>query len=253
MKKFISTILLILTLIVIFVQPINATGAEAVLPETENADQIAEPVINLSEAETEDEPEENPTVAGEASPESVIDWDKLLSYGSEIFELAEEWMTTNLDMVVGAILALVTTILGVVTRFNFVPKIITSFKQLLAAVTQYHQDNSDDMGALKAAYKKFETDVSDQIAVMREQSEENVELRRELAELYKEYIMVTKTYSQNNAALIDVTMLAADEMEDLIQTSPLTKADLDAHHERYIAKVKLLKSCQGSAEEGESE
>lgn len=172
-----------------------------------------------------------------------IDW---TLEGVALWEDAKAWILANLDMVVGGVLAFVTVIVGIFTRFRFVPKIIKAFRQLLNAVGGWYEKNTGELLALRTSAETFFSELRGTVDRMREQSDENNALREELAGLYRQYIDVTGRYAALSATLLEATMLQADELEELIQISPLTKADLDAHFVKYKAKKALIESARAA-------
>lgn len=182
--------------------------------------------------------------------------DKVFS-GVEMWEEAKQWVVEHLSTVVGAIMALATFIIGLATKFSFMPKILTAFKTLFSSVKEWYGENIEHLKAFRTILDTFTADARGAIDEVKKQSTENNSIRNELIEVRKEYISLQGRNNALESALYSATLLLSDQFEDLIQASGLTKADADKHYTKYTEKKKLiaeaLASADASVEKGVSE
>lgn len=179
--------------------------------------------------------------------------------GIELWETAKTWIMDNLSMLVGAIMAIITASVGLATKFKFIPKIINYVKELGAAIGQWYDHNTAELKSLITSFSTLKTSLQDYLAQevkplvkqVEEQSRENERLRQENNELYREYIKARAETNRIEGALLEYTKLTAEEFEDLIQTSDLTKADLDKHYESYKKKKALIEAVCAADEAAE--
>lgn len=179
--------------------------------------------------------------------------------GVELWETAKAWLLANLSTVVGVIMAVITAVVGLATKFSFVPKIVNYVKTLGAAIGEWYDSNTkqvrtlvESFSALKLSLQDYiQNEIKPLVEQMEEQSRENTELRAERNQLYREYTEAKARSLRIETALLEYTKLSAQEFEDLIQTSDLTKAELDKHHASYQAKLALIEAA--SAEETPAE
>ena len=174
------------------------------------------------------------------------------------WEAASEWLVDNLSTVIGAVLALVTAIVGMYAKGRMMPDIKSKFASLLAAIGSWYDQSSKDsvelhgaFEALKVALMNYIKDeikpMVDQIAA---QSAEVERLEGENAQLRAEYIESRRNTELIETALLEYTRLAAEEFYNIIQQSDLTKAELNRHYETYQEKLKLIEQVV-AAKEGE--
>ena len=183
--------------------------------------------------------------------------DKSLS-GLELWESAKTWIMDNLSMLVGAVMAVITAIVGLATKFSFIPKIIQKIQQFAASVGEWYDHNTAELKSLISSFAALKTSLQDYLAQevkplvqeVEKQSRENEQLRQENNELYREYIKARSETNKKETALLEYAKLMADEFEDLLQTSDLTKADLDSHYESYKKKVALIEAACSDDTEG---
>lgn len=232
-------------------------------PITTEAPAVTEPPEPITEASPveDDEPEYIPPAPETSAPDinvpdkesltdTIVGWlDKLdenLS-GIELWETAKAWILTNLDTVVGAILAFITLIVGLATKFSFVPKIVKKVQLLFNAIGTWYDENTQAVKDIIKSFSDFCTEmrtITDKVAA---QSEENLALRQRLVEVEEEYIKAQQENIRVQQLLLDYTKLSAEEFQALVQTSDLTKADLDRHYEDYKKKVALIEeAAEGS-------
>lgn len=179
--------------------------------------------------------------------------------GIEIWETAKTWILDNLSMLVGVVMAIITAVVGLATKFRFIPKIITYVKTLAAAIGEWYDRNTAELKTLITSFANLKASLQDYLAQevkplvekVERQSAENERLRQENNQLYREYIKARSETNKKEAALLEYAKLMADEFEDLLQTSDLTKADLDSHYDSYKKKVALIEAaCADDAAEG---
>lgn len=179
--------------------------------------------------------------------------------GIEIWETAKTWILDNLSMLVGIIMAIITAIVGLATKFSFIPKIISYVKTLAAAIGKWYDDNTAELKELITSFASLKTSLQNYLAQevkplvekVEQQSQENERLRQENNQLYREYIKARAQTNRIEGALLEYSRLAAEEFEDLIQSSDLTKADLDKHYESYRTKVALIEAVCAADEAAE--
>ena len=165
----------------------------------------------------------------------VEEIDKTMS-GVEMWENAKAWITEHLSTVVGVLMTISTVVVGFATKFSFIPKILSAFKSLFTSMGKWYNDNIDQLKALRGLFDGFFKDVKEIIEEVRAQSEDNNELRHELAEARETNNKALAENSRLKVALLKVVLLQSDELEDLIQMSPLTQHDLDKHKMAYNKK-----------------
>ena len=187
----------------------------------------------------------------ESLTDTIVGWlDKLdedLS-GIELWETAKAWILTNLDTVVGAILAFITLIVGLATKFSFVPKIVKKVQLLFNAIGTWYDENTQAVKDIINSFSDFCAEmrtITDKVAA---QSEENLALRQRLVEVEEDYIKAKEESTRVQQLLLDYTKLSAEEFQTLVQTSDLTKADLDHHYKTYKEKIALI---EAAAERGD--
>lgn len=205
----------------------------------------------------DDEPEYIPPTPDTSAPgltvpdkesltDTIVGWlDKLdedLS-GIELWETAKAWILTNLDTVVGAILAFITLIVGLATKFSFVPKIVKKVQQLFSAIGTWYDENTTEIKNIIQAFSDFCSEMRTITNKVAAQSEENLALRQRLVEVEEDYIKAKEESTRVQQLLLDYTKLSAEEFQTLVQTSDLTKADLDRHYETYKEKVALIEAA----------
>lgn len=209
----------------------TAPAAETEAP-ADTAPEVQEPALT---APTEEQVQQG-----------VTDWvDKLDESlaGIEIWETAKAWVLTNLSTVVGAIMAVATLIIGLATKFSFIPKIITRIQQFGDAIGEWYKNNTEQVKSLVRTLDDFLGEVRATIKTVAQQSERNKQLLEENARLYQEYIDARAQTNAVETALLEYAKLTAEEFEDLLQTSDLTKADLDAHYQAYKTKLELIEAA----------
>lgn len=254
--------LLLCTLLLLCGGVISAYAADEATAEITEAvteaatETFTEPVTEAeTEAEAEDEYTLPPvTEAVTEEPDRAEDTDKK-QYAAELWEAAQKWVVENLSTVVGATLALFTLVMGFVTKFSFVPKILAAFQTMYKAIGEWHKTSSTSLTENKNAFDGFVNSVSPIFSRMMEQSNENTELRRELVELRKEHIKVVKEYRALTSALLKATEIQNDQLEDVFAISPLTLNEKDKHREAYNKKKQIIDALkkQAEADAGESE
>ena len=235
MKKLLIAVLIAAAMITLSI-PVFATEGEVLDTVTEA------PVPELT-APTEEQVEAGVT-------DLVDELDKSLS-GIGFWETAKDWILSNLSTVVGAITAVAAVVLGIATKFGFMPKIAGLIQKFGTAIHEWYSDNTDKVRSLAQSMSDFIAEMREVINTVAKQSEENKQLREENARLYKEYITVRSQTNLVEAAMLECAKLTAEELEDLIQTSDLTKADLDKHYEYYKAKIEIIEKAIREREEDE--
>lgn len=170
---------------------------------------------------------------------TVNDLDKTLS-GIQWWETAKTWILEHLSTVVGALMTLATFIIGLATKFSFIPKILNAFKMLFANVKTWYNSNIDELKSFREIIEGFIKNMTGVITEMKRQSDENNELRNELVAVRKEYISLQNRNNALETALFSATILEADQFAKLIQLSGLTKADADTLYETYLTRKKLI-------------
>ena len=173
--------------------------------------------------------------------------------GVEMWETAKAWVLENLSTVVGVITAISMLTAALATKFSFIPKIIGKVQQFGTAVGQWYEANTESVKNMKNALAEFIGEMRKIIDTVAAQSAENKELREQNAELMRECIRTKQEYNAINTQLLEYAKIMADEFEDLLQTSDLTKADLDAHYDAYRQKIALIEAVQPEAETEGSE
>lgn len=231
MKKLLISILIV-TVLLVLALPVYAAEAPDVVTEG------AAPELT---APTEEQIETGVT-------DLVDELDKSLS-GIELWETAKEWVLTNLSTVVGAITAVAALIFGLLTKFSFMPKIGGLIQQFGTAIHEWYSDNTDKVKGLVQSMSDFLAEMRQIIKTVAKQSEENKRLLEENARLYREYIEVRSQTNLVETAMLECAKLSAEEFEDLIQTSDLTKADLDRHYDAYKAKIEIIEAAIAEREE----
>lgn len=231
MKKVFITILILLA--VLLALPLCATATDA--PEA---------VTSAAPAETDTAPAETVPTAEEIEQKVLdtinkIDW--TLS-GARLWEEIKAWVLNHLSTVVGAITVVMTLVLGLATKFSFIPKIIQAVKNLYEAIGKWYSENSGELRELRDKYETFIADLSKIIGTVAEQSEENNELRHALADALEENKQLVKRHEEVEAALLQAALLDAQQHQRLIQLSSLSCADLDAEYKDYKARVEVIKS-----------
>lgn len=168
-----------------------------------------------------------------------IDW---TLKGVELWEEVKDWTLNHLSTVVGAISAILTLIIGIATKFSFVPKVISSFNTLGAAVKAWYTDNVETIKGLRQIIEEFQQNIQKTTDEVARQSAENSELRHSLDEALKENKELKTHYIQVESALLEAALLDAQQHQRLVQLSSLSCADLDAEYEDYKARVAAVKS-----------
>lgn len=168
-----------------------------------------------------------------------IDW---TLKGVELWEEVKDWTLNHLSTVVGAISAILTLIIGIATKFSFVPKVISSFNTLGAAVKAWYTDNVETIKGLRQIIEEFQQNIQKTTDEVARQSAENSELRHSLDETLKENKELKTHYIQVESALLEAALLDAQQHQRLVQLSSLSCADLDAEYEDYKARVAAVKS-----------
>lgn len=156
------------------------------------------------------------------------------------WETAKDWVIEHLSTVVGAVMAIATFSIGVATKFSFVPKILAAFKSLFASIGEWYEKNGKQLEDFRGIMEGFTANAGKIIEDVKNQSAENSELRKELVNVRKEYISLQNKNNALERALFSSTLILADQFEDLIQASGLTKAEADRHYEQYTNKKKLI-------------
>lgn len=280
MKRFITMIAVVMAMLALTftvgavesdIPTVTESPAQSEAPAiTEAVPAVTEPPIVTDAPDVTDEPEppiedEEPeyippipetdaplTVPDKESlTDTIVGWlDKLdedLS-GIELWETAKAWILTNLDTVVGAILAFITLIVGLATKFSFVPKIVKKVQLLFNAIGTWYDENTQAVKDIIKSFSDFCAEmrtITDKVAA---QSEENLALRQRLVEVEEDYIKAKEESTRVQQLLLDYTKLSAEEFQTLVQTSDLTKADLDRHYETYKEKIALI---EAAAERGD--
>lgn len=201
--------------------------------------QPEQPVLTTPSA---DEVEQGVTDAIDKIDESLA--------GTELWETAKAWLLGNLSTVVGIIMAVATAAVGLATKFSFIPKIVNYVKTLATAIGDWYDKNTSQVRELVVSFDTLKTSLQEYLQnevrplvdEIEQQSRTNAELMEERNQLYREYIRVRDRTLEVEQALLDYTRLAAEEFEDLIQTSDLTKADLDRHYANYQSKVARIEA-----------
>ena len=217
----------------------------------------------VTEDEPEDEPEDIFTIPDtstsdlavpdkESLTDSIVGWlDKLdedLS-GIELWETAKAWILTNLDTVVGAILAFATLIVGLATKFSFVPKIVKKVQLLFNAIGTWYDENT---AAIKDIIEKFSNFCAEMRVIVNKvekQSEENLALRQRLVEVEEDYIKAKEESTRVQKLLLGYTKLSAKQFQALVQTSDLPKAELDKQYEMYKEEIALIEEASEGSDE----
>lgn len=168
-----------------------------------------------------------------------IDW---TLKGVELWEEVKDWTLNHLSTVVGAISAILTLIIGIATKFSFVPKVISSFNTLGAAVKAWYTDNVETIKGLRQIIEEFQQNIRETTDEVARQSAENNELRHSLDEALQENKELKTHYIQVESALLEAALLDAQQHQRLVQLSSLSCADLDAEYEDYKARVAAVKS-----------
>lgn len=231
MKKVFITILILLA--VLLALPLCATATDA--PEA---------VTSAAPAETDTAPAETVPTAEEIEQKVLdtinkIDW--TLS-GARLWEEIKVWVLNHLSTVVGAITVVMTLVLGLATKFSFIPKIIQAVKNLYEAIGKWYSENSGALRELRDKYETFIAELSNIIGTVAKQSEENNELRHALADALEENKQLVKRHEEVEAALLQAALLDAQQHQRLIQLSSLSCADLDAEYKDYKERVEAIKS-----------
>lgn len=220
MKRYLIVLVLVLLVGVVFALPAYAS-------EVTEAATLAIPSESTLESQ----------VAG-----VVDDIDKTLS-GVKWWEEAKEWIIANLGSIAGVLMTVATVIVGLATKFSFIPKIITAFKSLFASMKEWYSDNKGSLTEFRGILDTFVTDARKSIDKVEKQSEENNSLRKELVDVRKEYIALQNKNNALETALYSATILQADQFAKLIQLSGLTRADADALYEGYLEKKKMIEEA----------
>lgn len=167
--------------------------------------------------------------------ETVDELDKTLS-GVELWETAKAWVIENLSTISGVLVAISTFVIGLATKFSFVPKILTAFKSLFTSMKGWYSDNIEQLKIFRGIIETFTSDMRETISVMKAQAQENNDLRKELLEARQANNKALEENTRLKEGLIRATLLQCDELQDLIQTSPLPTHELNKHEDAYQAK-----------------
>lgn len=242
----------------------DATEAPAI---TEPPAPITTELPEITEApelpDEEEEPEYLPPTPETSEPtltvpdkesltNTIVGWlDKLdedLS-GIELWETAKAWILTNLDTVVGAILAFITLIVGLATKFSFVPKIVKKVQLLFNAIGTWYDENTQAVKDIIKSFSDFCTEmrtITDKVAA---QSEENLALRQRLVEVEEDYIKAKEESTRVQNLLLGYTKLSAEQFHKLVQCSDMTKAELDDDHDYYKKKIACIEEAEERGDE----
>lgn len=168
-----------------------------------------------------------------------VDW--TLS-GVELWEDVKAWILNHLSTVVGAITALLTLIIGLATKFSFVPRIVKSFGVLLGMIKEWHENNVGALNDFRTQFNEFKTSLKDTVDTVEKQSQENNDLRHALDEALKENKELREHYISVESALLEAALLDAQQHQRLIQLSGMSCADLDAEYKDYKARVEAIQA-----------
>ena len=179
--------------------------------------------------------------------------------GAEFWERGKAWVLANLSTIVGAVMAASTVIVGLATKFSFVPKILKKIKEFSASMGKWYDANTGEVKNLTEAFSKLKTSLQDYFAEeikpiidkIDQQSEENNRLIEENNYLRREFIKYRDRADKIEGALLEYSKLSAEEFYNIILQSDLTKAELDRNHDAYMTKLRLIESAH--PEDGTSE
>ena len=228
MKKFIAFMLLAVALLL----PVPVSAADAApTAETGNAETSADTMTAIPSAD-EIKQDVLDTI-------DKVDW--TLS-GVELWEDVKAWILNHLSTVVGAITALLTLIIGLATKFSFVPRIVKSFGVLFDSIKKWYVDNVDALKDFRAQFDKFTASLKGTVDAVEEQSKENNDLRHALDAALKENKELREHYISVESALLEAALLDAQQHQRLIQLSGMSCADLDAEYKDYKARVEAIQA-----------
>lgn len=182
--------------------------------------------------------------------------------GMQFWEDAKAWILDNLDMIVGGIMAVITAIVGLATRFRWIPKLMNAWTALKVAIGKWYDENSKSLAAFAVAVDALKGQLQELILhevkpiveKVEKQSAEVERLEAENNELRRDYILSRERADRIEGALLEYSKLAAEEFYHLIQQSDLTKEELNRHYDAYHAKLELIESATlvGRAEGGDA-
>ena len=245
-----------------------ATTAEAVT-EAPVLDEVitTEPITEaptLEEMITTEPVTEAPAIEWEPPTEDeveqdVLSWvDKMSAiFGDAAFwENTKAWIIDNLSTVVGAILAVITTIVGIMAKVKMLPEIKTKFQSLGVAIGQWYDENNKEVGDMREAFNALKTlllnffkeEIKPMVENIERQSAEVQRLEAENAYLRQEYIEARAQSNRIEAALLEYTKLAAEEFYNIIQMSDLSKEERNRHYEAYRQKVAAIEQAIAAKE-----
>ena len=245
-----------------------ATTAEAVT-EAPALEEIitTEPVTEaptLEEMITTEPVTEAPAIEWEPPTEDEVEQDVLswVDHMSAIFGDAQFWQDTkawikdNLSTVVGAILAVITTIVGIMAKVKMLPEIKAKFQSLGVAIGQWYNENNKEVGDMREALNALKTlllnffkeEIKPMVENIERQSAEVQRLEEENAYLRQEYIEARAQSNRIEAALLEYTKLAAEEFYNIIQMSDLSKEERNRHYEAYRQKVAAIEGAIAAKE-----
>lgn len=203
---------------------------------------------------TEAEPAETFIVPTEDEVrEDVTSWVDRLSEtfgGMQFWEEAKEWILSNLDMIVGGIMAIATATVGLATRFRWLPRLLNAWETMKNAIGKWYDENSKTLTAFAVSVDALKGQLQELILhevkpiveKVEQRSAEVERLELENAELRREYISSRERADRIEGALLEYSKLAAEEFYQLIQQSDLTKEELNRHYDAYHAKLDLIES-----------
>lgn len=245
-----------------------ATTAEAVteapaLEEIITTEPVTEAPV-LEEIITTEAITEAPAIEWEPPTEDEVEQDVLswVDRMSAIFGDAQFWAETkawimdNLSTVVGAILAVITTIVGIMAKVKMLPEIKTKFQSLGVAIGQWYDENNKEVGNMREAFDAlkvlllnfFKEEIKPMVENIERQSAEVQRLEQENAYLRQEYIEARAQSNRIEAALLEYTKLAAEEFYNIIQMSDLSKEERNRHYEAYRQKVAAIEQAIAAKE-----
>lgn len=171
--------------------------------------------------------------------------------GMQFWEDAKAWILDNLNMIVGGIMAVITAIVGLATKFRWIPKLMNAWTALKVAIGKWYDENSKSLaafavavGALKGQLQELILhEVKPIVEKVEKQSAEVERLEAENNELRRDYILSRERADRIEGALLEYSKLAAEEFYHLIQQSDLTKEELNRHYDAYHAKLELIESA----------
>lgn len=198
--------------------------------------------------------------------QDVLTWvDKMSAiFGdAEFWENTKAWIIDNLSTVVGAILAVITTIVGVVAKVKMLPEIKAKFQSLGAAIGQWYDENNKEVDDMRESFNAlkvlllnfFKDEIKPMVDNIERQSAEVRRLEQENAYLRQEYIESRAQTNRIEAALLEYTKLTAEEFYNIIQMSDLSKDERNRHYEAYQQKIAAIEEAiavkDGTIERGE--